>query len=69
VANFLGTYWEVGDAAAMTFADTFYRELVGGRTLCESLQLGRKAVRAVDDRDWADYIFYGSPDFVLKETT
>jgi pimeloyl-ACP methyl ester carboxylesterase len=67
VANFLGTYWEVGDDAALEFAQTFYRELVAGRTLGDALQGGRTAVRAVDDRDWADYLFYGSPDFVLKE--
>jgi len=67
VANFLGTYWEVGDDAALEFAQAFYRDLVAGRTLGESLQSGRTAVRAVDDRDWADYLFYGSPDFVLKE--
>jgi CHAT domain-containing protein len=69
VANFLGTYWPVGDAAAEVFADSFYRELATGRTIGGALVSSREAVRAVDDRDWADYVFYGSPDFVLKEAS
>jgi hypothetical protein len=32
-----------------------------------AIQTARRAVRENNSRDWADYIFYGSHDFVLKE--
>ena len=66
VATFLGTYWPVGDDAANTFAQTFYGRIAAGDALGDALLDGRRAVRAVDDKDWADYVFYGSPDFVIK---
>jgi len=66
IANFLGTYWPVGDAAALAFAENFYRPLMAGRPIADALLLARAAVRRIDGRDWADYLFYGSPDFVVK---
>jgi CHAT domain-containing protein len=66
VATFLGTYWPVGDDAASTFAQTFYGRIAAGDALGDALLEGRRAVRAIDDKDWADYVFYGSPDFVIK---
>lgn len=66
VANFLGTYWPIGDAAATSFSTSFYRELLAGRTVTDALQAGRRAVREANSADWADYVFYGIPDFVLK---
>ena len=39
----------------------------GGAKLGDALQNGRKVVRALPSRDWADYVFYGSQDFALKE--
>jgi CHAT domain-containing protein/pimeloyl-ACP methyl ester carboxylesterase len=67
VANFLGTYWPVGDAAAESFARTFYTDILAGRTLGEAIVHGRSVVRAKRSPDWADYIFYGNADFVLKD--
>ena len=66
VANFLGTYWPVGDAAAEAFARTFYTAILAGQPLGEALTRGRAAVRQKRSPDWADYIFYGDADFVLK---
>lgn len=66
VANFLGTYWPVGDAPALTFAETFYRGLIAGQPLGPSITIAREAVAAAGSADWADYIHYGSPNFVLK---
>jgi len=51
----------MSDAATIGFAVAF-------AFACATLLEGRLAVQKVDQRDWADYIFYGSPDFVLKET-
>ncbi len=66
VANYVGTYWPVGDEAALTFSRTFYRKLVSGAAIGAALQAGRDAVRAEGSVDWADYIHYGSYDFALK---
>jgi CHAT domain-containing protein len=65
VANFLGTYWPVDDFAAETFAGRLYAELLAGRTIGEAIQKGRAAIRP-RSRDWADYVFYGDSEFVLK---
>lgn len=66
IASFLGTYWPVGDEAALVFAETFYGELIAGKTVGDALVAARNAVREVGGQDWADYLFYGSPDFVVK---
>jgi pimeloyl-ACP methyl ester carboxylesterase len=68
VANYLGTYWPVGDAPAMAFGRAFYTEVAGGKTIGEALQAGRGAIKADSNSvDWADYIHYGSPEFRLKK--
>ena len=68
VANYVGTYWPVGDDAAECFADTFYSQLLNKKTIGEALLAGRNKVRNVTKSvDWADYIHYGSYDFVLKQ--
>lgn len=69
IANFIGTYWPVGDAAAEEFAGAFYSALLAGATLNDALLGGRKAVLAEPSPDWADYVFYGDPDFQLKVKT
>jgi pimeloyl-ACP methyl ester carboxylesterase len=66
VANYIGTYWPVGDAAAETFSSTFYEALVDHAPLGEALNAGREAVRKIGSIDWADYVHYGSYDFILK---
>ena len=71
VANFLGTYWPVSDSAADTFASIFYERLLAGRPIGEAIQQGRRRVMGLgrnDGRDWADYLHYGDPLFVLKKT-
>jgi pimeloyl-ACP methyl ester carboxylesterase len=67
VANYIGTYWPVGDDAAMTFAGAFYENVINGMPLGQAALLGRQKVEALGSADWADYVLYGSGDFVLKE--
>ena len=68
VANYLGTYWPVGDKSAKGFAKTFYDELFNKKTIGDALLKGRSKVRnEIKSVDWADYIHYGSYDFVLKQ--
>lgn len=66
VASFLGTYWPVGDAAAKVFAETLYTGLLAGEPLGPAITTSRRAVQKIKSPDWADYIHYGSPNFVLK---
>jgi CHAT domain-containing protein len=66
VANYVGTYWPVGDAAAKLFAGSFYEELINGATLGHALATGRQEVQNIQSVDWADYIHYGSPGYRVK---
>lgn len=66
VGNYVGTYWPVGDAAAKHFADVFYRALMKGSSIGDALQQGRRRVLELKSVDWADYVHYGSPGFVVK---
>ena len=56
VADYLGTYWPVGDAAAEKFARVFYTALLGGECLGRAVQWARKEVNAISSADWADYL-------------
>src|SRR5690606_16984946 len=67
LANFLGTYWPVGDEAAEKFAFLFYQKILAGATIGDAILAGRQEVRKIGSRDWANYLFYGNADFVLKE--
>ncbi|MGB8528477.1 MAG: alpha/beta fold hydrolase [Rhodoplanes sp.] len=67
IANYLGTYWPVGDSAAVTFAETLYQQLLAGQRLGAAVKAGRHAVRDAESPDWADYILYGDPNFILKQ--
>jgi CHAT domain-containing protein len=66
VANYIGTYWPVSDAAAVAFSEAFYANLLRRTTLGAAVVKARAAVRALRSVDWADYIHYGDPGFRLK---
>jgi len=66
VANYVGTYWPVGDDPAKLFAERFYKGLMNGQSIGVALVASRKAVWETGSVDWADYIHYGSYDFVMK---
>ncbi|MGA0026024.1 MAG: CHAT domain-containing protein [Steroidobacteraceae bacterium] len=66
VANFIGTWWPVGDEAAASFAGALYRGLARGDNLGTSMRAARAAVQALDSGDWANYLLYGSEDFRLR---
>ncbi len=65
VANYLGTFWPVGDSSALLFARELYAALLGGRSLGEAVLAARRAVHERGSADWANYLHYGSPDLVL----
>jgi CHAT domain-containing protein len=66
VANFIGTWWPVSDAAATAFATALYRDLAKGGSIGAALNGSRAAVRELPSADWANYLHYGSFDFTLK---
>lgn len=66
LANYLGTWWPVGDAAALEFARTAYGQLAAGSTLGAAVLAGRNAVLKQGSGDWANYLHYGGHDFRLK---
>lgn len=66
IANFIGTYWPVDDAAAGAFAPSFYEGLLAGKSLAEALMSSRRVLQQAKLGDWADYILYGDPSFVMK---
>jgi len=63
---YLGTYWEVGDAAAALFAGTVYTRLALGATLEAAVLEGRKALRTAQHADWANYMLFGGSDFRIQ---
>ena len=67
VPLFLGTYWPVDDQAAERFAETFYTHLIRGDSIGSAVLQGRQAIPKASSIDWADYMLYGNPDFVLKQ--
>jgi hypothetical protein len=66
LASYLGTYWPVGDTAALAFAEVFYARVLEGRTLGEAVLAGRRGVRDLGSGDWADYMLYGGQDLRLR---
>ncbi len=65
VANFIGTYWPVSDAAAKKFSEAFYGAILRGESIGQALHAGRQKIRR--HVDWADYIHYGNHNFRLKK--
>jgi hypothetical protein len=66
IANFIGTYWPVNDAAALKFAGTFYGGLLAGKSLSSAMREARQATKSVSQRDWANYIHFGDPLYRVR---
>ncbi|HEY6321645.1 MAG TPA: CHAT domain-containing protein, partial [Thermoanaerobaculia bacterium] len=60
---FVGPQWLVKDSLSREFAEVFYGELEGGRTLGEAMLAARLAVREKDPSrpTWLAYVAYGHP--------
>jgi hypothetical protein len=81
VANFVCTAWPVGDAAALAFALTLYRELLGltleedgksykredPKPMYWAMRMARQAIVGTTDgrKTWGAYQHYGNPHFQL----
>jgi hypothetical protein len=58
--------WAVDDAAAGTFATTFYRSLLRGNRFINAVAEAREASYDPDNNTWAAYQCYGDPDWVFR---
>lgn len=67
VANYIGTYWPVDDNAAGICAQIVYPLLLEGKTINQALCKARNDLYDKNHADWANYVFYGDPDFKLKD--
>ena len=65
VEAYLGTYWEVRDTAAASFATGVYTRLAEGQTLESAVTKSRAELLKADEPDWANYILYGDGRFKL----
>ncbi len=67
IANFIGTYWPVGDRGAEDFSTTFYELAAAGQSLGKAVLEARKVVRNQSrSADWADYIHFGDYASTLR---
>jgi len=57
--------WAVDDAAAETFATSFYRVLLDGRRFIDAVAIAREAAYQLPNNTWAAYQCYGDPDWCL----
>lgn len=57
--------WAVDDAAAATFATSFYRALLDGRRFLDAVAIAREAAYQLPSNTWAAYQCYGDPDWFL----
>lgn len=57
---FIGSLWEIRDTSAVTFANKFYDEVIGGRNLGESMRAARNALKN-SDPTYLAYTLYGNP--------
>jgi len=55
----------VGDEPAYAFSNALYESLLQGARLGDAVRAGRQRLREIPSVDWADYVHYGSPDFIL----
>jgi hypothetical protein len=64
VQNYIGAGWPVADQPAVTFAATFYQNVLQRATLGEALATARREIQE-DGPTWGAYHHYGSVDTTL----
>lgn len=63
--------WAVDDAAAVTFATTFYQELLSGRPFGDTVKAARERTynEHMNVNTWGAYQCYGDPGYILRVAT
>jgi hypothetical protein len=62
---YVGAIWELDDRGSADFARIFYRALLCGATVGESMTAARSALLGLRAFTWANYALYGDPTLVL----
>ena len=62
---FVSSLWSVGDQPARTFTETWYQELLAGKTVTEATIAARLAAAAASDATWLAYTVYAHPHAVI----
>jgi len=68
VRHYIGSIRKIEDKASLSFAKEFYHQLIGQKSVGESLRLARlKLIReyGITSMHWLNYLLYGDPNFVL----
>ncbi|MFA6358094.1 MAG: tetratricopeptide repeat protein [Candidatus Omnitrophota bacterium] len=68
VRHYIGSIRKIEDNASVIFAREFYMKLISGKSVGESLYLGRlKLVReyGLSSLHWVNYLLYGEPGFIF----
>lgn len=65
VAALVGTFYKVGDNAALGFASAFHAALVAGESVGEATRRGRATLRDGHHQDWANFVLYGDDTLTL----
>lgn len=58
---FVGALWSVGDKTALSFAESFYKDLMNGATVVQATREARKAAKDAREPTWLAYTVYGHP--------
>jgi hypothetical protein len=62
----IGALWPIYDSRARTFARTFYRELIDGKTVGEAVRIARKGIKSEDNPTWLAYTAFADPSAVCE---
>lgn len=66
VEAYLGTHWYVNDRGAQIFGVEFYKQLVQGETVADSVLNARQILAEMARMDWANYVLYGEGSFRFR---
>lgn len=70
VKHYVGTFWEIIDEPSRRFALEFYKALVAGNAIGESIRQARKSLIKEYGEEtivWASYLLYGDPTYNYME--
>lgn len=66
---FLAPLWTVSDDLASQFAKVFYKHLLDGKTVAESVREARKSIKQEGDPTWLAYSVYAHPNAKITPFT
>ncbi|MFA5144407.1 MAG: tetratricopeptide repeat protein [Candidatus Omnitrophota bacterium] len=68
VRHYIGAIRKIEDPVSLSFSKEFYAQLISGKSMGESIRLGRLKLISeygIMPMHWASYLLYGDPNFIL----